>query len=326
MATKTLIQAITDALRIEMANNDDMVILGEDVGRNGGVFRATDGLQAEFGEERVLDTPLSESGIIGTAIGMALYGMRVCPEIQFLDFIYPAFDQIVSELAKMRYRSGGEYTAPVVIRTPCGGGIKGGHYHSQSTEALFTHTAGLHVVMPSTPYDAKGMLLTALRGDDPVLFLEPKALYRKAKGDVPDEDYTVPFGKAAVRKEGTDMTLVAWGAMVPICMEAAQRADDDGISCEVLDLRSLVPLDEEGLLESVKKTGRMVIVHEAQRTSGFGGELAAIVAEKALDYLEAPIKRVTGFDTPFPYTLEDVYMPDADRVLRAILETNNYVS
>ena len=259
MATKTLIQAITDALRIEMANNDDMVILGEDVGRNGGVFRATDGLQAEFGEERVLDTPLSESGIIGTAIGMALYGMRVCPEIQFLDFIYPAFDQIVSELAKMRYRSGGEYTAPVVIRTPCGGGIKGGHYHSQSTEALFTHTAGLHVVMPSTPYDAKGMLLTALRGDDPVLFLEPKALYRKAKGDVPDEDYTVPFGKAAVRKEGTDMTLVAWGAMVPICMEAAQRADDDGISCEVLDLRSLVPLDEEGLLESVKKTGRMVI-------------------------------------------------------------------
>ena len=326
MATKTLIQAITDALRIEMKNNPDMVILGEDVGRNGGVFRATDGLQAEFGEERVLDTPLSESGIIGTAIGMALYGMRVCPEIQFLDFIYPAFDQIVSELAKMRYRSGGEYTAPVVIRTPCGGGIKGGHYHSQSTEALFTHTAGLQVVVPSTPYDAKGMLLTALRGDDPVLFLEPKALYRKAKGEVPDEDYTVPFGKAAVRKEGTDMTLVAWGAMVGVCQEAAQRADDDGISCEVIDLRSLVPLDEETLIESVKKTGRMIVVHEAQRTSGFGGELAAIVAEKALDYLEAPIKRVTGFDTPFPYTLEDVYMPDADRVLRAILETHNYVS
>jgi 2-oxoisovalerate dehydrogenase E1 component beta subunit len=322
----TLIQAVTDALRVEMRSNPDMVILGEDVGRNGGVFRATDGLQAEFGEERVMDTPLCESGIIGAAIGMSLYGMRACPEIQFLDFIYPAFDQIVSEMAKMRYRSGGEYTCPVVIRTPYGGGIKGGHYHSQSTEALFTHTAGLKVVIPSTPYDAKGLLLESLRGDDPVMFLEPKALYRKAKGDVPEGDYTVPFGKSVVRREGTDMTLVAWGAMVPICMEAAERASDDGISCEVLDLRTLVPLDEEGFLESVKKTGRLIVVHEAQRTSGFGGELIAIAAEKALEYLEAPVQRVTGFDTPFPYTLEDVYMPDADRVLRAILDTHRYES
>lgn len=326
MSTMTLIQAITSALRDEMRRNDDICILGEDVGRNGGVFRATDGLQAEFGEDRVMDTPLCESGIIGAAIGMALYGMRPVPEIQFLDFIYPAFDQIVSELAKMRYRSGGEYTAPVVIRTPYGGGIKGGHYHSQSTEAYFTHTAGLKVVIPSNPYDAKGLLLTCLRQDDPVLFLEPKALYRKSKGDVPEIDYTVPLGQAATRREGSEITLVAWGAMVPVCVEAAERAEDDGISCEVLDLRTLVPLDEEALLNSVKKTGRMIVVHEAQRTSGFGGELAAIVAEKALEYLEAPIKRVTGFDTPFPYTLEDVYMPDVERVLRAVLETSRYES
>ena len=324
MATMTLIQAITSALRDEMRRNSDVLILGEDVGRNGGVFRATDGLQAEFGEDRVMDTPLCETGIIGAAIGMALYGMRPVPEIQFLDFIYPAFDQIVSELAKMRYRSGGEYGAPVVIRTPYGGGIKGGHYHSQSTEAYFTHTAGLKVVIPSNPYDAKGMLLTCLRQDDPVLFLEPKALYRKSKGEVPEEDYTVPLGEAVVRQEGSDMTLVCWGAMVPVTMEAAKRAEDDGISCEVLDLRTLVPLDEAALLESVKKTGRMIVVHEAQRTSGFGGELAAIVAEKALEYLEAPIQRVTGFDTPFPYTLEDVYMPDPDRILRSILQTYRY--
>ena len=326
MSTMTLIQAITSALRDEMRRNPDICILGEDVGRNGGVFRATDGLQAEFGEERVMDTPLCESGIIGAAIGMALYGMRPVPEIQFLDFIYPAFDQIVSELAKMRYRSGGEYTAPVVIRTPYGGGIKGGHYHSQSTEAYFTHTAGLKVVIPSNPYDAKGLLLTCLRQDDPVLFLEPKALYRKSKGDVPEIDYTVPLGQAALRREGSEITLVCWGAMVPLCVEAAERAEDDGISCEVLDLRTLVPLDEEALLASVKKTGRMIVVHEAQRTSGFGGELAAIVAEKALEYLEAPIKRVTGFDTPFPYTLEDVYMPDVERILRAVLETSRYES
>lgn len=326
MATMTLIQAITDGLRTEMRRNEDIVVFGEDVGRNGGVFRATEGLQAEFGEDRVFDTPLCESGIIGSAIGMALYGLRPVPEIQFMDFIYPAFDQIVSELAKIRYRSGGEYAAPVVIRTPYGGGIKGGHYHSQSTEAYFTHTAGLKVVIPSDPYDAKGLLIQALRQDDPVLFMEPKALYRKAKGEVPEGDYVVPFGEAKVRREGTDITLVAWGAMVPVCLEAARRAEDDGISCEVLDLRTLVPLDEPALLESVKKTGRMIVVHEAQKTSGFAGELTAIVAEKALEYLEAPVLRVTGFDTPFPYTLEDVYMPDVDRIMRAILKTHRYES
>ncbi len=324
MATMTLLQAITDGLRTEMRKNPEVVCFGEDVGRNGGVFRATDGLQAEFGEDRVFDTPLCESGIIGAAVGMALYGMRPVPEIQFLDFIYPAFDQIVSELAKMRYRSGGQYGCPVVIRTPYGGGIKGGHYHSQSTEAYFTHTAGLKVVMPSDPYDAKGLLLESMRQDDPVLFLEPKALYRKSKGEVPEGDYTVKFGEAKVRREGKDMTLVAWGAMVGVCMEAAKRADDDGISCEVLDLRTLVPLDEAAILESVRKTGRLIVVHEAQKTSGFGGEIAALVAENALESLEAPVMRVCGFDTPFPYTLEDVYMPDTDRVLRAILKMHRY--
>lgn len=324
MATMTLIQAITDGLRTEMRTNEDIVVFGEDVGRNGGVFRATEGLQAEFGEDRVFDTPLCESGIIGAAIGMAVYGLRPVPEIQFMDFIYPAFDQIVSELAKLRYRSGGEYGAPVVIRTPYGGGIKGGHYHSQSTESYFTHTAGLKVVIPSDPHDAKGLLIQAMRQDDPVLFMEPKALYRKAKGEVPEGDYVVPFGQAKVRREGTDITLIAWGAMVPLCVEAARRAEDDGISCEVLDLRTLVPLDEAAILESVKKTGRMIVVHEAQKTSGFAGELTAIVAEKALEYLEAPVLRVTGFDTPFPYTLEDVYMPDVDRVMRAILKTHRY--
>jgi 2-oxoisovalerate dehydrogenase E1 component beta subunit len=324
MATLTLIQAVNDALKTEMRRNKDVVVLGEDVGVNGGVFRATDGLLSEFGADRVIDTPLAESGIVGTAIGMALYGLRPVAEIQFLDFIYPAFDQIVSELAKMRYRSGGQYTAPVVVRTPYGGGIKGGHYHSQSTEAYFAHTAGLHVVIPSDPHDTKGLLLSAMRGEDPVIFMEPKRIYRSVKGEVPDGDYTVPIGEAKVVREGRDLTLVAWGAMLHVALEAAKRAQDDDIGCEVIDVRSIVPLDEEKILESVRKTGRLVIVHEAQRTGGFGGEIAAIVAEKALDSLWAPIARVTGFDTPFPYTLEDVYMPDVDRVLRAILKTARY--
>lgn len=324
MANLTLVQAVRDALLTEMGLDQRIVLMGEDVGVNGGVFRATEGLQKEFGAERVIDTPLAESGIIGLAMGMAVNGLRPVPEIQFMDFIYPAFDQIVSELAKMRYRSGGEYPAPVVIRTPYGGGIKGGHYHSQSTETYFTHTAGLKVVIPSDPHDAKGLLIQAMRQDDPVLFMEPKALYRKAKGEVPEGDYVVPFGQAKVRREGTDITLIAWGAMVPLCVEAARRAEDDGISCEVLDLRTLVPLDEAAVLESVKKTGRMIVVHEAQKTSGFAGELTAIVAEKALEYLEAPVLRVTGFDTPFPYTLENEYLPLAHRILPAILETARY--
>lgn len=314
----TLVQAVNDALRTEMRNDDSIIVLGEDVGVNGGVFRATDGLHKEFGEARVLDTPLAESGIIGTAIGMALYGLKPVPEIQFLDFIYPGFDQIVNELAKFRYRSGGQYTCPVTIRAPYGGGIKGGHYHSQSTEAYFAHTAGLKVVIPSNPYDTKGLLIASIRDPDPVVFLEPKRIYRAVKADVPEEAYTVPLGKAAVAKEGDDVTMVSYGAMLHVALQAAHKAEGQGTSCEVIDLRSLVPLDEDAFLGSVRKTGRLVVVHEAQRTAGFGAELAAIAAEKAIDSLEAPIVRVAGFDTPFPYALENYYLPDVPRVLDAV--------
>lgn len=314
----TIVQAVNDGLRTAMREDDSVVVLGEDVGVNGGVFRATEGLLKEFGEERVLDTPLAESGIIGTAVGMALYGLRPVPEIQFLDFIYPGFDQIVNELAKFRYRSGGQYTCPVTIRAPYGGGIKGGHYHSQSSEAYFCHTAGLKVVIPSNPYDTKGLLLASIRGDDPVMFLEPKRIYRAVKGEVPEEGYEVPLGKAAVAREGDDVTLVAYGAMLHVALQAAQKAEEQGVSAEVVDLRTLVPLDEPTFLDSVRKTGRLVVVHEAPRTAGFGAELAALAAEKCLDSLEAPILRVTGFDTPFPYTLENYYLPDVPRVLDAV--------
>jgi pyruvate dehydrogenase E1 component beta subunit len=326
MPAMTLLQAVNDALQNAMEADDRVVVLGEDVGVNGGVFRATDGLFAQFGEQRVIDTPLAESGIIGAALGMALYGLKPVPEIQFLDFIFPAFDQIVSEVAKMRYRSGGEYPVPMVIRTPYGGGIKGGHYHSQSCEAFFTHTAGLQVVIPSNPYDAKGLLMTAIQGEDPVIFLEPKRIYRAGRSEVPEEPYTIPFGEARVVREGDAVTVVSYGAMVRVCEEAIQRAEDDDISCELIDLRTLVPLDEACVVDSVRKTGRLVVVNEAPRISGFAGEIATVVMEQAFEYLEAPIRRVTGFDTPFPYTLEDVYMPDADRVTNAIFETARYVT
>jgi 2-oxoisovalerate dehydrogenase E1 component beta subunit len=249
---------------------------------------------------------------------MALYGLRPVPEIQFSDFIFPAFDQIVNELAKFRYRSGGQYPCPVVIRTPVGGGIRGGHYHSQSPEALFIHTPGLKVVTPSNPYDAKGLLLAAMRQNDPVLFMEPKRIYRASKGDVPEGDYTIELGKANVVREGSQVTVLAWSAMVPIADEAAARS---GVSVEVLDLRTLMPFDIEAILASVKKTGRCVIVHEAPRTCGFGAELIASIQERAIEHLEAPIVRVTGLDTPFPYSLEHEYLPTADRVIRAIRQT-----
>jgi pyruvate dehydrogenase E1 component beta subunit len=321
MPTMNIIQAVNDALRVEMTREPKVVVLGEDVGKFGGVFRATSGLYDEFGPERVIDTPLAEAGIIGTAIGMALYGVRPVPEIQFADFIYPAFDQIVNELAKFRYRSGGQYPCPVVIRTPYGGGIRGGHYHSQSPEAMFIHTAGLKVVVPSNPYDAKGLLLSCLRQNDPVLFMEPKRIYRAARGEVPAEDYTVPLGKAKVVRDGEQVTLIAYGAMVPVAEEAAQKAAEQSISCEVIDLRTLSPFDIETILGSAKKTGRVVVVHEAARTCGFGAELAASIYERAIEYLEGPIQRVTGFDTPFPYSLEHEYLPNADRVLGAIRAT-----
>ena len=318
MADMNLIEAVRDALRVEMRRDSRVVVLGEDVGRFGGVFRATEGLQEEFGPERCIDTPLAESGIVGTAIGMALYGMRPVPEIQFGDYIYPAFDQIVNELAKLRYRSGGEYSAPVVIRTPIGGGIKGGHYHSQSPEALFTHIPGLKVVCPSNPYDAKGLLASAIRGDDPVIFMEPKFHYRKPRAEVPEGEYTIPLGEAKVVREGKQVTVIAWSAMVNTALDAAAKGAAQGYDLEVLDLRTLVPFDEAAILKSVKKTGRVVIAHEAPRTSGFGAEIAATIAEKAILNLEAPIVRVTGLDTPFPYTLESEYLPDADRILDAV--------
>ncbi len=321
MTEMTLLGAVTDALRTEMRNDDRVVVFGEDVGKKGGVFGATDGIQSEFGETRCFDTPLSECGIIGTAVGMAVYGIRPIAEIQFMDFIYPAFDQIVSEAAKMRYRSGGEYTCPMVIRTPYGGGIRGGHYHSQSSEAYFCHTPGLKVVIPSTAADTKGLLISSIRDEDPVMFLEPKRIYRTHKGEVPDGEHVVPLGKGRVAREGTDCTIVAWGAMVGICEKAADEAAKQGKSIEIIDPRSLVPLDEELILESVKKTGRCLVVYEAPKSCSFGSEIAAIVAEKAIEYLEGPVARVGGFDTPFPYSLEHLYMPDVRRVLKGIEKT-----
>jgi 2-oxoisovalerate dehydrogenase E1 component beta subunit len=318
MAEITLVQAVNDALKEEMRRDDNVVILGEDVGINGGVFRCTADLMKEFGEARVIDTPLSESGIIGAAIGMALYGLKPVPEIQFADFIWPAFDQITSELAKMRYRSGGQFTCPLVIRTPYGGGIRGGHYHSQSPEAYFAHTPGLVVVVPSDPYDAKGLLKAAIRCEDPVLFLEPKRIYRAPKQNVPEGDYLVPIGQAKVQREGTDVTVTCYGAMVQVAQQAAEKAAEKGWSVEVLDLRTLAPLDEAAIIASVTKTGRLVTLQEAPKFCGFSSEVSAIVAERCIDVLEAPVRRVAGFDTPFPYTLEHVYMPHADRVLHAI--------
>jgi pyruvate dehydrogenase E1 component beta subunit len=321
MPTMNIIEAVRNALQTQMRADPRVVILGEDVGKFGGVFRATSGLYDEFGADRVIDTPLAESGIIGTAIGMALYGLRPVPEIQFGDFIYPAFDQIVNELAKFRYRSGGQYPCPVVIRTPVGGGIRGGHYHSQSPETLFIHTAGLKVVAPSNPYDAKGLLLSCMRQNDPVLFMEPKRIYRASKGEVPDGEYTIEIGKAQIVREGTQVTVIAWSGMVSIAEEAAKQAEQAGISVEVIDLRTLMPFDIDTLLESTRKTGRVVIVHEAPRTCGFGAELIASIQERAMEHLEAPIIRVTGFDTPFPYSLEHEYMPNPDRVLGAVRQT-----
>ena len=321
MPTMNIIEAVNSALHIEMRRDEKVVVLGEDVGKFGGVFRATKGLFEEFGADRSIDTPLSEGGIIGTAIGLALYGMRPVAEIQFSDFIFPAFDQIVNELAKYRYRSGGQYTAPMVVRTPVGGGIRGGHYHSQSPEAYFLHTPGLKVVAPSNPYDAKGLLSSAIRDDDPVLFFEPKRVYRAARGEVPEEDYQIPLGLANTVREGNDVTIVAWGAMLHEALEAVQAAEGEGIDCELLDLRSLMPLDIDAIVESVRKTGRFIVVHEAPRTCGFGAELISLVVERCFYHLEAQPVRVTGFDTPFPYTLENEYLPRAPRILKSIQET-----
>lgn len=325
MPTANMIQALNDALKLEMRRDPNVVLLGEDVGKLGGVFRVSVDLLKEFGPDRVIDTPLAEAGIIGAAIGMALYGLRPIPEIQFSDFIFPAYDQIVNELAKYRYRSGGQYFCPMVIRTPVGGGIRGGHYHSQSPESQFVHVPGLKVVIPSNPYDAKGLLISAIRDEDPVLFMEPKRIYRAAKGEVPEGDYTVPIGKAAVLRQGSDVTLISYGAMLHIVAEAVDAMEKENIaSCEVIDIRTLMPLDTETIINSVKKTGRVVVVHEAPRTCGFGAEIIAQVNERAFLNLQAPPVRVTGFDTPFPYALEHEYLPDTGRIREAVQNVLSY--
>ncbi|MDD9936288.1 MAG: alpha-ketoacid dehydrogenase subunit beta [Myxococcales bacterium] len=324
MTQMTMVTAINDALRSEMRADERVVLLGEDVGKEGGVFRVTAGLQQEFGEDRVVDTPLSETGIMGAAVGMALGGLRPVPEIQFADFIYPALDQLVNEASKYRYRSGGEYTCPMTVRVPVGGGIRGGHYHSQSPESMFIHTAGLKVVCPSNPYDAKGLLLSSIRDPDPVLFFEPKRVYRALKMDVPEEDYTVDLSSAKVVREGEHVTCVAYGAMLFEAVAAAEEVKQQGIDVEVIDLRTLWPLDADTVVESVKKTGRLCVVHEAARACGLGGEMVAEVCEKAFLHLEAPPRRITGWDTPFPYTLENEYLPLAHRITPALLETARY--
>jgi 2-oxoisovalerate dehydrogenase E1 component beta subunit len=316
-----MVQAINDALATAMRGNERVVVMGEDVGKVGGVFRVTAGLFDEFGDERVIDTPLSENGIVGTAVGMALYGLVPVVEIQFADFIWPAYDQIVNEMAKFRYRSGGEYPAKVVIRTPVGGGIRGGHYHSQHPEAAFIHVPGLKVVCPSNPHDAKGLLLASIADPDPVIFFEPKRVYRAAKGEVPQGPYTVPLESAAIVRPGRHVTVLAYGAMLYEALDAAAKASLKGVEAEVIDLRTLWPVDIATIVESVKRTGRLVIVHEAPKTCGFGAELMSLVVERAFYHLEAPPVRVTGFDTPFPYTLEMEYMPLSHRILPTLLDT-----
>ena len=325
MPKLTMVQAINLALHQEMERDDSVLVMGEDVGVNGGVFRATEGLYDEFGENRVIDTPLAESGIVGTAIGMAAYGLKPIAEIQFLGFIYPAFDQIVSHAARLRTRSRGRFTAQMVVRAPYGGGIRAPEHHSESTEAFFVHQPGLKVAMPSTPYDAKGMLISAIRDPDPVIFLEPKKIYRAFRQDVPDEPYEVPLGEAAVRREGEDVSVFAWGAMTRPTLEAAENLAEEGVDAEVVDLRSVSPLDREAMVASFEKTGRAVVVHEAPRTGGLAGEITAILQEEALLSQEAPVGRVTGFDTPFPfYALEDYYLPEPARIEDGIRETVNF--
>lgn len=321
MPAKTIIEAVREGIREEMVRDERVIIMGEDVGFKGGVFKATLGLLEEFGTERVLDTPLAESGIVGTAIGAALNGLLPIAEIQFADFIHPAMDQIINEAAKIRYRSNGDFGCPLVIRAPFGGGIHGGLYHSQSVEALFAHIPGLKVVIPGNPYDAKGLLKSAIRDPDPVLFFEHKRTYRLFRQEVPDEDYTVPLGQARVAREGRDLTVIAYGLMLYYALEAAEQVASEGIETEVLDPRTLVPLDTATILDSVKRTNKVLIVHEDTRTGGFGGELAAIIAEEAFEYLDGPVRRLTGPDVPampFNTRLEEAFLPNPERIAQAI--------
>jgi 2-oxoisovalerate dehydrogenase E1 component beta subunit len=333
MPAMTMIEAIRDAHAVAMERDDRVVVFGEDVGYFGGVFRCTHGLQQQFGSHRCFDSPINEAGIVGVAVGMAAYGLRPCVEIQFADYMYPAYDQIVSEAARLRHRSGGDFTAPLTIRMPTGGGIFGGQTHSQSPEALFTHVAGLKTVVVSNPYDAKGLLLAAIEDDDPVIFLEPKRVYngpfdghhdrpivpwsKHPLGQVPEGYYKIELGKARVHRTGSDLTVLTYGTHVHVSQAAAEEV---GVDAEIIDLRTLVPLDIDTILESVVKTGRCLVVHEATLTSGFGAELAATVQERAFHHLEAPITRVCGWDTPYPHAHEWSYFPGQDRVGRAMLQ------
>jgi pyruvate/2-oxoglutarate/acetoin dehydrogenase E1 component len=319
MAVLNMAQAINQALDQALADEPRVIVLGEDVGRTGGVFRVTDGLQQRHGEDRVVDTPVSESGIVGAALGLAVGGMRPVAEMQFMGFSYPAFDQVISHVARIRHRSRHRFTAPLVIRIPYGGGIGAAEHHSESTEAIYAHTPGLKLVVPGSPRDAKGLLLAAVEDPDPVVFLEPIRLYRATKEEVPEERYTVPVGEARIAREGSDVTLVAWGAMLRETNQAADLLADEGVEAEVLDLRTLVPMDVTALIRSVQKTGRAVIVHEAPRTAGLAGELIALIQEGALYSLQAPVARVTGWDTVFPLKRsEHLYLPTVHRIAIAV--------
>jgi 2-oxoisovalerate dehydrogenase E1 component beta subunit len=327
MATKTFIEAIRETLAEEMRRDPSMIVLGEDVGLKGGVFLATDGLYAEFGEDRVIDTPLTESMIVGVSIGASANGLRPIAEIQFADFIFPAFNQIVSEAARIRYRSNDAFSCPITIRAPYGGGVHGALYHSQSVEAYFAHVPGLKVVIPSTPHDAKGLLRTAIRDDDPVLFFEHKKMYRSVRGDVPDGDYTIPLGKAEVTHVGSQLTIVAYGLMAHYALEAADRVAEDGISAEVVDLRTLRPLDTETLLDSVRKTGKCLVVYEDNKFGGYGAEVASIVAEEAFDWLDGPVMRVAGPEVPgvpYNHVLEDWFMVNPEKIADGIRKLAAY--
>ena len=319
MAKRNLVEAINLGLREEMERDPTVVILGEDVGREGGVFRVTEGLQEKFGPDRVIDTPLAESGIVGTAFGMAIKGLKPVAEIQFEGFLPPAMDQIMSHIVRIRNRSRGRFHCPMVIRSPFGGGIHAPEHHSESPEAIFAHTPGIKVVIPSTPYDAKGLLVSAIRDPDPVLFFEPKRIYRAIKEEVPDGEYTVSIGEAKIVREGRDLTAICWGAMVREVLRAAEMAQSEGVQAEVIDLRTISPMDENTFLESVRRTGRAVIVHEAPRTCGLGAEITARINEKALLSLQAPVERITGYDTIVPLMkLENLYLPSPERILKGI--------
>ena len=322
MAASTLLEAIRGALHSELGADERVVLLGEDIGREGGVFRVTEGLQACYGRARVMDAPIAESGIVGMAVGMAIAGLRPVPEIQFMGFLYPAFDQLINHVGRMRNRSRGRFTCPLVVRVPYGGGIHPPEHHSESTEAMLVHTPGLQVVVPATPYDAKGLLISAIRSPDPVIFLEPKRIYRAVRQEIPEESYTVPIGEARLAREGTDVTIIAWGSMMHTVLQAAESLVASGISPEILDLRTLSPMDVPAIIASVDKTGRAVVVHEAARTAGLGAEIVAQINEKALLSLEAPVERVSGYDTVFPLPqLEKYYLPTPGMVEASVHRT-----